>query len=99
VRSLEAVAEGFESTRHQVLGGVLVGQRTGVISHHKTRRVGYRRSLLTLLLRTGLLERVSGLGQANRSRNGNGDGDEDEPQAQHDEGREVIGAAAKDGPA
>jgi capsular exopolysaccharide synthesis family protein len=96
VRSLETVAEGFESTRHQVLGGVLVGQRTGVISHHKTRRVGYRRSLLTLLLRTGLLERVSGLGQVNRSRNG--DGDEDEPRAQHDEGREVIGAAAKDGP-
>jgi capsular exopolysaccharide synthesis family protein len=112
VRSLEAVATGFESTRHRVLGGVLVAQRTGVISHHKTRRVGYRRSLLSLLLRTGLMERVSGLGQLHRARRGSGGLEErsgsppvdtgdggGEPEAQRDEGREVIGASSKDGPA
>jgi capsular exopolysaccharide synthesis family protein len=96
VRSLEVVAAGFESTRHQVVGAVMVDHRTGVISHHQTRRVGYRRSLLSLLLRTGLLERVSGIGQGSRPKDAAGDGDPGDSEEQRDEGREVIGASSTD---
>ena len=96
VRSHEVVAAGFESTRHHVIGAVLVDRRTGVISQNKTRRVGYRRSLLSLLLRTGLLERASGIGHGSASK----DADQDhEPEERHDEGTEVIGAASTDRPA
>jgi capsular exopolysaccharide synthesis family protein len=96
VRSHEVVAAGFESTRHQVIGAVLVDRRTGVISHHQTRRVGYRRSLLSLLLRTGLLERVSGIGHGSRPQGADEDRD---PEERHDEGTEVIGAASTNRPA
>jgi capsular exopolysaccharide synthesis family protein len=96
VQSVEAVATGFESTKHQVVGAVLVDRRTGLISHHKTRRRGYQRSLLSLLLRTGLLQRVSSIGKADQSTTENGD---PEPEEQRDDQREVLGASAKDGPA
>ena len=96
VRSHEVVAAGFESTRHQVVGAILVDRRTGVISHHKTRRVGYRRSLLSLLLRTGLLERASGAGHGSAPPDADND---HEPEERHDEGTEVIGAASTDRPA
>jgi capsular exopolysaccharide synthesis family protein len=93
VSSLELVAAGFESTRHQV---ILVDHRTGMISHHKTRRVGYRRSLLSLLLWTGLVERVSGIGHGSKPKDAGGDGDAGEPEERRDEGREVIGASSTD---
>jgi Mrp family chromosome partitioning ATPase len=95
VQSVEAVASGFEGTKHQVVGAVLVDHRTGVISHHKSRRRGYQRSLLSLLVRTGLLQRVSTLGQAGRSRTGDGDL---EPEEERDDEREVLRASSKDGP-
>ena len=54
------------------------------------------RSQLSLLLRTGLLERASGIGHGSASK----DADQDhEPEERHDEGTEVIGAASTDRPA
>jgi capsular exopolysaccharide synthesis family protein len=96
VRSLEAVAAGFESTGHRVVGAVLVDRRTSVISHHKTRRRGHRRSLDKLLLGTGLLKRRSSAVQAERSKTGTGD---DEPREQRDEELEVVRVSSTDGPA
>ncbi|HEY9379298.1 MAG TPA: CpsD/CapB family tyrosine-protein kinase, partial [Jiangellaceae bacterium] len=96
VRSLEAVAAGFESTGHRMVGAVLVDRRTSVISHHKTRRRGHRQSLLRLLLGTGLLKRRSSVIQAERPKTGNGDG---EPKEQRDEEREVVRVSSNDGPA
>jgi capsular exopolysaccharide synthesis family protein len=96
VRSLEAVAAGFESTGHRVVGAVLVDRRTSMMSHHKTRRRGHRRSLLRILLGARLLKRRSSVIEAERSKTGNGDG---EPKEQRDGELEVVRVASDDGPA